>query len=58
MSKTTYNISLKDYVGGWDFDRSDVDAVLAENDGKRVNVLIDSLGGSLDNGDLCIVTSP
>lgn len=50
MSKTAYNISLKGYVGGWDFDRSDVDAVLAENDGKRVNVLIDSLGGSLATG--------
>ena len=50
MSKTTYHISLKGYVGGWDFDRSDVDTVLAENDGKRVNVLIDSLGGSLATG--------
>ena len=50
MSKTTYHISLKGYVGGWDFDRSDVDAVLAANDGKRVNVLIDSLGGSLATG--------
>ena len=50
MSKTTYNIQLKGYVGGWDFDRSDVDAVLAENDGKTVNVLIDSLGGSLATG--------
>ncbi len=50
MSKTAYNIQLKGYVGGWDFDRSDVDAVLAENDGKQVNVLIDSLGGSLATG--------
>ncbi len=50
MSKTTYNIQLKGYVGGWDFDRSDVDAVLAENEGKQVNVLIDSLGGSLATG--------
>lgn len=50
MSKTTYNIQLKGYVGGWDFDRSDVDAVLAENNGKMVNVLIDSLGGSLAAG--------
>lgn len=47
MSKTAYNIQLKGYVGGWNFDRSDVDAVLAENDDKQVNVLIDSLGGSL-----------
>ncbi|MBD5258855.1 MAG: hypothetical protein HDS52_09300 [Barnesiella sp.] len=50
MCKTAYNFQLKGYVGGWDFDRSDVDAVLAENDGKRVNVLIDSLGGSLATG--------
>ena len=42
MSKTTYHISLKGQVGGRDFDRSDVDAVLIANDGKRVNVLIDS----------------
>lgn len=41
MSKTAYHISLKGYVGGFDFDRSDVDAMLAENEGKRVNVLID-----------------
>ena len=50
MSKTAYHISLKGYVGGFDFDRSDLDAVLAENEGKRVNVLIDSLGGSLATG--------
>ena len=50
MSKTAYHISLKGYVGGYDFDRSDVDAILAENEGKRVNVLIDSLGGSLATG--------
>lgn len=50
MSKTTYNIKLKGYVGGWDFDRSDVDSVLEANNGKTVNVLIDSLGGSLATG--------
>lgn len=50
MSKTHYNISLKGYVGGSDFDRSKVDKTLAENDGKQVNVLIDSLGGSLATG--------
>ena len=47
MSKTAYNISLKGYVGGYDFDHSTVDRELAKNDGKKVNVLIDSLGGSL-----------
>ena len=50
MSKTTYNISLKGYVGGYDFDRSTVDKTLAKFEGKQVNVLIDSLGGSLATG--------
>ena len=50
MSKTAYHISLKGYVGGYDFDRSIVDRELAKNEGKQVNVLIDSLGGSLATG--------
>jgi ATP-dependent protease ClpP protease subunit len=50
MSKTTCNISLKSYVGGYDFDRSTVDKTLAKFEGKEVNVLIDSLGGSLATG--------
>ncbi len=50
MSKTAYNITLKGYVGGEDFDRNTVDRTLAENNGKQVNVLIDSLGGSLAAG--------
>ena len=50
MSKTAYNISLKGYVGGLDFDRSTVDKTLAKFEGKQVNVLIDSLGGSLATG--------
>ena len=50
MSKTAYNISLKGYVGGSDFDRKTVDTTLTQNEGKRVNVLIDSLGGSLATG--------
>lgn len=50
MPKTAYHISLKGYVGGYDFDRSTVDRTLAENEGKTVNVLIDSLGGSLATG--------
>ena len=50
MSKTAYNITLKGYVGGYDFDRSTVDRELARNEGKQVNVLIDSLGGSLATG--------
>lgn len=58
MAKTNYHIQLKGYVGGWDFDRSDVDAILAENDGKEVNVLIDSLGAahiSIDAGAMYLV---
>ena len=47
---TQYNLQLKGYVGGGDFDRSKVDAMLAAHGGKRVNVLIDSLGGSLATG--------
>lgn len=50
MSKTTYNIHLKGFVGGTDFDRNAVDRMLADNSGKHVNVLIDSLGGSLATG--------
>jgi ATP-dependent protease ClpP protease subunit len=50
MPKTTYHIQLKGYVGGEDFDRKSVDSLLANQSGKRVNVLIDSLGGSLATG--------
>lgn len=50
MLKTAYHISLKGYVGGYDFDRSTVDRDFAKNEGKQVNVLIDSLGGSLVSG--------
>lgn len=50
MPKTSYQISLKGYVGGYDFDRATVDKELAKNEGKQVNVLIDSLGGSLATG--------
>lgn len=50
MAKTTYNLQLKGYVGGEDFDRKAVDSMLASQSGKHVNVLIDSLGGSLATG--------
>ncbi len=50
MPKTAYHISLKGYAGGSDFDRTKVDKTLAENSGKHVDVLIDSLGGSLATG--------
>ncbi len=50
MPKTTYHISLKGYLGGYDFDHSTVDSTLAKNEGKELKVLIDSLGGSLATG--------
>ena len=50
MAKNTYNISLKGYVGGADFDRKTVDRTLSDNSDKAVHVLIDSLGGSLATG--------
>ncbi len=50
MSKTAYNISLKSYVGDYDFDRATVDKELAKNEGKQVNVLIDSIDGSFATG--------
>ena len=46
-SAKKYNLHLKGFVGGYDFDRDYVDFVLGKNAGKPVNVLIDSLGGSL-----------
>ncbi|MCH5346792.1 MAG: ATP-dependent Clp protease proteolytic subunit [Muribaculaceae bacterium] len=50
MSRTAYNLHLKGYVGGADFDRNAVDNLLAKYAGKQVNVLIDSTGGSLGTG--------
>ena len=47
MAKTKYNLHLKGYVGGWDFDSGYVDFVLNKNTDKEVAVLIDSLGWQL-----------
>ncbi len=47
MPQTKYNLHLKGFVGGYDFDSDYVDFILGKNAGKPVNVLIDSLGGSL-----------
>lgn len=47
MPQTTYNLHLKGFVGGADFDRNYVDYILGKHAGKPVNVLIDSLGGSV-----------
>lgn len=46
MSKS-YNLYLRGYVGGADFDASYVSYILSKNANKSVEVLIDSLGGSL-----------
>ena len=47
MSNATYNLHLKGFVGGVDFDRNYVDFVLAKNSEQSVSVLIDSPGNSL-----------
>ena len=47
MSKTAYHLQLNGFVGGADFDRKAVDDMLAKNQSKQVNVLIDSTGGNL-----------
>ena len=41
----TYQLHLKGFVGGYDFDADYVDYVLGKNEDSEVNVLIDSLGG-------------
>lgn len=47
MARQNYNLHLKGYVGGWDFDADYVDFVLNKHADSEVHVLIDSLGGSL-----------
>ena len=42
-----YDLKLKGYVGGWDFNAEAVDELLEKKKDSAVNVLIDSLGGSL-----------
>ena len=36
MAKTKYNLHLKGYVGGWDFDSDYVDFVLNKNTSRRL----------------------
>ena len=48
--ETAYHSLLKGFVGGADFDLKAVDEMLAKNQGKQVNVLIDSTGGNLATG--------
>ena len=47
MSNVTYNLHLKGFVGGADFDRNYLGFVLAQNSEQSVSVLIDSPGDSL-----------
>ncbi len=47
MPQITYNLHLKGFVGSADFDCNYVDYILDKYKGKPVNVLIDSLGGSV-----------
>ena len=44
-TKTNYQLHLKGFVGGFDFDADYVDYLLSKQEGKEVPVLIDSLGG-------------
>ena len=44
-TKTNYNLHLKGFVGGYDFDADYVDYILSKNKDQEVHVLIDSLGG-------------
>lgn len=48
MAKINYQLHLKGYVGGWDFDSDYVDFVLNKYKDQEVNVIIDSLGGRTD----------
>lgn len=47
-TKTNYQLHLKGFVGGYDFDADYVDYILSKNNEKEVHVLIDSLGGRSD----------
>lgn len=47
MAKKTYHLHLKGTVGNWDFSADYVDYMLNKHKDEQVNVLIDSLGGSV-----------
>lgn len=46
----TYDLTLKGFVGGWDFDSDYIDYILNKKKDCQVNVLIDSLGGYTNTG--------
>ena len=47
-TNNNYQLHLKGFVGGYDFDADYVDYILSKNSGNEVHVLIDSLGGRSD----------
>ena len=47
MAKNKYDLKLKGYVGGWDFDSDYVDYILDKKQNSEVHVLINSLGGDV-----------
>lgn len=48
--KVNYDLMLKGTVGYWDFNQDQVDYILGRNKDNEVHVLIDSLGGMLNEG--------
>lgn len=49
-----FDLKLKGYVGGYDFDSNYVEYILEKSESKEVNVLIDSLGGSVASAFLSV----
>ena len=47
-TNNNYQLHLKGFVGGYDFDADYVDYILSKNSGNEVHVLIDSPGGRSD----------
>lgn len=47
MAKKNFDLKLKGFVGGWDFDANYVEYILGKCKDKEVNICIDSLGGAV-----------
>jgi len=47
--KKSYDLTLKGTVGYWNFNRDMVDDIVAKNSEQEIHVLIDSLGGRVDD---------
>lgn len=50
MPSTKFDLQLTGYVGGWEFNSYDTQAFLKKNEGKHVDILIESIGGSTIEG--------